>query len=442
MASPDRDRFGGCTKIQFEATGFFRLEKTDRWWLVTPEGNAFLSFGVNHVMLNLVFMDCNIDHWAKEFGIDNPADKKAFLPGFRKKVNQDLAALGMNTLGCHSPTHYYDPVPVPYVAQCRFVDICHYMEPAEDEFHDVFSEDFVAHCDAKAKETVAPKKDDPFVIGYSMSDCPIFTDLDALPRENNVYGKKRIGLPTWPRVLRNKGPQAAGKQTYVETIREAHADSIQSFNDVYGTQFGSFDDLLNAVNWRPSVDPANKREEQDNLKFLFKTVDRCYAVESAAIRKYDPNHLVFGDKLNGNTDTPDEIVTLADKYMDLVFYQYYAHWDGQKPLLDRWGSLTGKAFFQGDSSFSVPNENMPDPYGPHSADQDERARLFIEAFENCFARKNYVGWDWCGWMDSWETNQPGKQHSGVQDPSGNFHEPIAKAMADFSKNMYEIAAGG
>jgi len=28
----------------FEATGYFRMEKDERWWMVTPDGNAFLSF--------------------------------------------------------------------------------------------------------------------------------------------------------------------------------------------------------------------------------------------------------------------------------------------------------------------------------------------------------------------------------------------------------------
>ena len=46
----ERDRYGGCLDLVFDATGYFRLEKTDRWWLVTPEGHAFLSFGANHVM--------------------------------------------------------------------------------------------------------------------------------------------------------------------------------------------------------------------------------------------------------------------------------------------------------------------------------------------------------------------------------------------------------
>ena len=57
---------------------------------------------------------------------------------------------------------------------------------------------------------------------------------------------------------------------------------------------------------------------RDNARFLVKIVDRCYEVEVAAVRKYDPNHLVFGDKFNGNMDVPDEIIALHGKHFDLV----------------------------------------------------------------------------------------------------------------------------
>ena len=49
MHRSDYDRFGGWTGRTFDATGFFQTEKEERWWLVTPDGNAFLSFGINHL---------------------------------------------------------------------------------------------------------------------------------------------------------------------------------------------------------------------------------------------------------------------------------------------------------------------------------------------------------------------------------------------------------
>ena len=65
------DRFGGWTKKKFEATGFFRVEKDKRWWLVTPEGNAFLSFGINHLFPDLFKQQYNREAWKKRLGLDD-----------------------------------------------------------------------------------------------------------------------------------------------------------------------------------------------------------------------------------------------------------------------------------------------------------------------------------------------------------------------------------
>ena len=66
QASKDRDQYGGWTGLKFEATGFFRLEKApDRWWLVTPEGNAYLIHGMDHCGLDVINQPYNREHWRK-----------------------------------------------------------------------------------------------------------------------------------------------------------------------------------------------------------------------------------------------------------------------------------------------------------------------------------------------------------------------------------------
>ena len=48
--SGDYDRYGGWMKLAGTKTGFFHTQQIDgRWWLVTPEGHAFFSKGVDHV---------------------------------------------------------------------------------------------------------------------------------------------------------------------------------------------------------------------------------------------------------------------------------------------------------------------------------------------------------------------------------------------------------
>lgn len=62
-AITERDRFGGWTGKRFKANGLFCVERYKRWWLVTPEDNAFLSFGINHVEPDLFRQACNREAW-------------------------------------------------------------------------------------------------------------------------------------------------------------------------------------------------------------------------------------------------------------------------------------------------------------------------------------------------------------------------------------------
>ena len=432
------DKYGGWKDLSFRATGFFRLEKTEkRWWLVTPSGNAFLSHGVNHVERKWMERFYNEDFWANKYHpIEDPGT--ALSESFIAKVKEDLDHIGWNTLGCHSPQRYYPKSFIPYVKTLRFVETQHYVEHTEKDFPDVFHDDFAIFCDEKAATEAAPLKDDPFLLGYSLTDCPIFTNIDAASHDHNIYGWKRKRQPTWPEVLRNLGADSPGKKEYVKIVSGLYNKKIRDFNQVYGTSFKSFKELERSVDWRPRSDISNKMEERDDRAFLLRVIDKCYEVESAAIRKHDPNHLVLGDKLNGNTDTPKEIIEVAAKHFDLIFFQYYAFWKDLEPWLDRCAAATGgnKPLFHGDAAVSVPNTNMPDPFGPQCKDQYERVEKFKELYYNAFKRTDFVGWNWCGWMDSWEVGgQIGKQHSGIQDPFGLFH-PVGEALKEFSGDLY------
>ncbi len=64
---------------------------------------------------------------------------------------------------------------------------------------------------------------------------------------------------------------------------------------------------------------------------------------------------------------------------------------------------------------------------------------FDEVYRAAFARPDFIGWGWCGWMDKWESAEPIMQHSGLQDAFGNWNQPIADRMSQFGKEMYQIA---
>ena len=427
--------------MRFEATGFFRLEKADRWWFVTPDGNAFLSLGMNHVHPNFINQAYNADHWSKLFN-----GAKIGEPEYRKHlqafVSKNLDDFGFNTLGVHNSFNLLHPESrFPWIKSIHFVKTHHYLVSTEQDFLDVFSPDFEQHCDVLAKKEAAPSKEDPFLLGYAMTDCPILTELDAAARPTHVYGSKREALPTWPRVLRNLSADAPGKQAYVASMRSQYNNKIGAFNQTYGTAFKNWQALAKARDWRPEFDSRNGKELQDNDAFLEEVVDRYYSVSTAALKRQDPNHLIFGDKLNANTNSAETVAHITSKYTDLVFYQQFGRWQEQRNILGRLSEASGKPLFNGDGAFHTPHDNMPNPHGPHAIDQKHRADLAIEFAEKAFALDTFVGWSICGWVDTWKSmpRKELKQHGGIMDAFGKPYQPLQDELKSFSERMYQVA---
>ena len=443
-AAHEFDRFGGWTGKKFKATGFFRTEKDKRWWLVTPAGNAFLSFGINHLYPDLFAQEYNKEAWKARLRVGElggPQFRLALKAWFRQTCRE----YGFNSVGVHnSLTVVNTPQPsMPYLQPIRFVDIPHWKtDIPDDNFLDVFDDEFVRRCDRLASEFAAPARDDPFLLGYAMTDCPLLTEEDCRERPDVIGGARRESRIGWPRRLRNLGPQAPGKSAYVETMRKIYRDEIREFNATYGTRFDSFEALAAAAGWRPSTDLSNANESRDNVAFLHRVVTQYYQIALEAIRRHDPNHMFIGDKLNANTDALDTVLSVTSQFTDIVFYQMYARYEVQEPGLDRWSQLVDKPLMNGDSAFTMITPTMPRPYGPVADSLDQRAEWTVEFFRNAFARPEFVGWHYCGLIDASNRvpRKQDRQHSGLLDGYGKPYPLLKEALAECAGSMYQLAA--
>lgn len=424
------DKYGGWKGRKFEASGFFRVEKDDRWWFVSPEGHAFISFGVNHYHQGWWAQDYNREHWFSQFGAAEEGDAN-WDRGFQKMVHNDMDYFGFNTLGVHTHARSLTEPPLgpvrPYVRRYEPVILSHYKNP---KHIDIFEADFEAHCDKVALETAAPYVNDPYLLGYCMSDLPSMVDEDAA-----IYNST-----TWPRELRNKGKDAAGKKAWLRTIRERYTD-IESFNSVYETDFSDWDALLEAENWRPSRAALNEAEKADNQAFLEVCVERYYSQAEAALRRVDGNHLFFGDKTFAETPSLESIIAISSRYIDVVCYQSYARWEEQEALLDRLSPRIDLPFLNGDSNYATPKDMLPNPYGRHARSHAERAEWMREFCEGAFPRKEFVGWHLCGIIDTWKT-MPTKeewQQQGLMSVTGEIYPDEAEVVRDISSRLYQLA---
>ena len=441
--SPELDQYGGWTGKKFEATGWFRTEKDDRWWLVTPEGNAFLSFGINHFHTHFWNQDYNREAWRERLDVASmslPQSGPALRAWFLKTCRE----YGFNTVGVHNSIQLINTprAAIPYVQPIHFVDIPHWKtDIPDDNFMDVFADGFELHCDRLAKQFALPIKDDRFLLGYTMTDCPLLTEEDCRERPDVIGGARRESRIGWPRRLRNLPKEAAGKQAYVTTVKDLYGGNINDFNTTYGTSFDSFDELGHAKQWRRQTDLSNANETRDNIEFLKRVVRRYYQTARDAIRRYDPNHLFLGDKLNANTDTLDTVLPVTSEFTDLVFYQMYARYEVQKPGLDRWSQRVDIPFVNGDSAFTMITGDMPRPYGPVADNLEQRIEWTVEFFRRAFARPEFVGWHYCGLIDA-NNRIPSKldrQHSGLMNGFGEPYGTLKDKLRVCSESMYQIA---
>ncbi|MCP5117335.1 MAG: hypothetical protein GY953_41455, partial [bacterium] len=443
-SAAELDRFGGWTVKKFKATGFFRVEKADRWWIVTPDGYAFLSFGINHLYPDLWNQDYNREAWKKRLGLTS-LNGPDFQPALKAWFFETCRQYGFNTVGVHTSLPIVNtPKPsMPYMQPIPFVDIPHWKTDIPDSnFRDVFAPGFAQHCDRMAKKVAAPKRNDPFLLAYSMTDCPLLTEEDCRERPDVIGGARRKSRIGWPRRLRNLGADAPGKQAYVETMREIYKGDISDFNATYGTTFNSFDTLVAAANWRPQTELSNANETRDNVRFLQRVVAKYYGTARDAIRRHDPNHMFFGDKINANTDTLDTVLPVTSRFTDLVFYQMYARYEVQQPGLDRWAKIVDKPVINGDSAFTMITDTMPRPYGPVADTLQQRAEWTEEFFRNALARPEFVGWHYCGLIDASQQvpRKQERQHSGLLDGYGEPYPVLQRVLREAKDEMYEIAS--
>jgi agarase len=134
-----RDTYGGWKEIQGTKTGFFHTEKiAGKWWIISPEGNGFLSKGVNSV---------------------HPPHQSAFTPEGCDRTAVMLNAWGMNTAGCWS-----DPAlagkGVSVALRCKITGA------HQNGFPDVFDPAWKISVLKEAASECSIHRNNPWILGY------------------------------------------------------------------------------------------------------------------------------------------------------------------------------------------------------------------------------------------------------------------------------------
>ncbi|MGO4373409.1 chitobiase/beta-hexosaminidase C-terminal domain-containing protein, partial [Paenibacillus sp. MCAF20] len=293
-----RDRFGGlagsAAKYGLQNKGFFSIQQMgSRKVMTTPEGNLFFSLGVNALTANETFTMVkgreelfeSIPSIQEEYktaynGTDNFSfylankyRKTGVVPTEHAIYSEAVLRIkkwGFNSVGGFSPDKYGSENNLPYVRMLPLSSMS-WAKIDGISIFDIFAPDAESKIDKAFASAVKPTKDDPMLIGYFIDN-----EYD--------FHKFYSGVP------KLKASKAAIKGHWVKRLKDKYQD-INKFNSEWQTSFKSFEDLKEAE--LPLGTSAAWRDTDEFFRYY---LDTFYGTVSRLYRKYDPNHLLLGDR--------------------------------------------------------------------------------------------------------------------------------------------------
>lgn len=277
---------------------FIVAQRHGRSWLITPEGEPHFSLGLNHIdSAPLRYLESG-DRWRTKYG--NSMER-----WIREAVRPDLLAWGFNSVGwvqevvTRGPTnHRHSPSFTFEEYQWLDLPYCHQLPFAD--FHQWEME--TRNPDFFSREF------EDWCDYVARSQCARLAD------DRKLIGYFYLDCPTWVHV--RPGNEWKG----------------------------------------PIFDPEKLKAAAGRAE-LTRIATRYYQVTHDAIRRYDRNHLILGDRYEANALVADEVLLAAKPFVDVFSFQHFGPPAKIRTDLARFAARTGKPVLLADSAGS---QRLPD----------------------------------------------------------------------------------
>ena len=409
--------------------GFYRVaqDSSGAWRLTDPAGRPTVWLGVDHVKFNgfrceaegnrMHYREANIKKfvtraaWASNTverlrgwgfnalgaGCDN-ADLKGF--GLGRAV---FLALGDSATSDDEKDHEH------YLAKN--------LHTPGTAFPNVFNPGFAERCDRAAAKTCTANRDDLEVLGY-------FIDNELAWEGRNRGATRPWGLF-----------DAACAKPDGNTARKA----VEEFLSKHGLKIG--DDVPIAV----------------KLEFVGIVAEKYFSATAAAIRKYDPNHLVLGCRFAGSI-VPDVVWLAAGRHCDIVTLNAYARAELEKGEVMFWcqdrylpigealskiSALAGRPLMLTEWSFPAFDSGLlcRNGAGQRFDTQIERAWASALYAEKVLSLPCVVGYDYFMWVDmpakGISRRFPEDTNYGLVREDGTEYRELTEALAKVQKGLVQ-----
>ncbi len=290
-------------RAQNRAAFFTLAQHRGRWWLLTPAGEPFFSIGLNHIDPSPLRYAANGDLWQRKYG--NSMER-----WLKEAVAPDLQTWGFNSVGWTQEVvtrgltnHRHSRGFTFEEYQWLGLPYCHQLPFAD--FHQWETE--TRHPDFTSPEFAE------WCDYVAREHCARMKD------DPKLIGYFYTDCPTW-----------------------IHTTPTTSWKG-------------------PLFDPA-KLQTEAGRKELFDLATRWYRITHDAIRRYDPHHLILGDRYEAGRPIADEVIDAAKPFVDVLSFQHFAPSEKVAANLAEWHRKTGKPVLLADHAIQV---RSPDGSGRH-----------------------------------------------------------------------------
>lgn len=433
-------RFGGWKAKRFNATGFFSTyHDGKRWWLVDPEGYAFLSTGadcIGHFAGGPVEGIEDLFDWlpsetdsAFTAAFNNRNNEKnmdfyvanlirVFGKNWKEKWNKGTSGLmkkfRFNTVGNWSDIEFAKSNKIPYVLPLDGFPKTETL--LYRDFPDVFSDEYGQNSERFARQLNA-YKDDPYMVGYFLGNEPEWG-----------FGYHNLAYEMF-----GTDQQSETKDEFVRWIAARYNESINLLNNAWGLNLTRFEDLKKLT----FSEYPSKTADGDFYEFSTIMVERYVNIPCDEVEKVDKNHLNLGMRYAWISS---DLLYKAGERFDVFSINGYGL---NPPPTGEIARISGKPVLIGEFHHGAVDRALPATGIVGVLSQEDRAKAYRNYVEHGFARPEIVGMHYFQWIDQpFYGRYDGENYNiGIVNNCNLPYEELTGAMTSSNERMYKIAAG-
>ncbi len=411
---------------------YVHLEQINNvWWFVNADGEKFFSTGMNHINDKIRFANYNKDFWTEKFGknmfIDGKLNYNAEneIKKWVQQIVKDHKDYGFNTIAFHRPTYlpevYFNELGIYFLGKLKTGEIhAGRVKRYNSKFPDVFSEAFTSHVEKVAEAYCSKHRNSKYLIGYTYDDLPSYSFEEYHKKIKYEGHANGMVFHPWVTDIINTKKLTNGKAIWISILRE-HYKTPRDAGDNYRVSVNSWQDLEAISTWNKPLEM--KKWQRDQTAMLKKIVRQWHHINRNTILKFDPHHLIFGDKISCHGQGhPDWVYKIVGEYVDVLFIQDYEFFKPKHiTKLKRLHKLSGKPILNGDHSYGYTVPEMNKAKGLSVENHHAVGEEYYTYLMGISNLPFMLGWHNCGYIEQWKgskLDQTGKEQTGFFDPFG------------------------